>query len=758
MGKRLGIATSTEPFLSIFRRYFQAAGYDVVHLRSPEDAVESLGSRQLHLLVIDSQIMNGTGADWDGIPALAASTSVPVLAAVPREQADTLRESTKRWAGGLITYPMNPEAVQDEIVSALGDEAQSVPELAADVPAETLVGPETVVGPGASPAWTQRVVSKVLREQPALHSVEASMAILDQISDAVFVFARTGEMVMVNETACRMLGYQRDEILGRSAGIVFSQLENPPLVEGLDLRHAMSRFAVPVFDTALRTASGHSIAVSFGTSFLRDETGNVIGILGIARDIRERKSLEEHLRRYGERLEEEVRSRTAEIEASEQKHRMLVDQIASAVVCTDPEGRMSSFNRAARRLFGWDDRLIGEPLSHLWCCQDCEAEESCHEAVKSRGEWAGECTIPLANGATAVMFHSCSALVDGSGRPAGVAHVVSDLSDPTGFQRELLRDTQGLVVCDHDGQRQIITCSDKMRRVMDMIAMSADSSETVLIEGESGTGKDLVAQALHANSSRAGGRFVVVNCATLQEHFLESELLGHELGAFTGAVANKQGLLEVADGGTIFIDEVTEMTSRVQAMALRILETGRFRRMGATEERSVDVRVIAATNKNPEQEVAAGRFREDLYYRLNVLRISLPPLRERIEDVPVLVEHILKQQATEGAHRVQKEFSAGAMKALMKYSWPGNVRELENVVKQAALLSQGSRRITKRHLPARLTAAASSHRGTDKSLSEIERDHIESILKRVDGNKTAAAQILGVSRATLRRKMRDYGA
>jgi len=464
----------------------------------------------------------------------------------------------------------------------------------------------------AARAITKRERAETLRAEPALRFLRASEVILDQISDAIFVFARTGEMVMVNETACRILGYHRDDILGRSAGVVFSQLENPPLVEGLDLRHAMSRFAVPAFDTALRTASGHSIAVSFGTSFLRDETGNVIGILGIARDIRERKELEEHLRRYSERLEEDVRSRTVEIEASEQKYRMLVDQIASAVVRTDSEGRMSSFNRAARRMFGWDDGLIGKSLSDLWCCQDCEAEESCHQAVKSRGEWVGECTMPLANGATAVMFHSCSVLVDSSERPAGVAHVVSDLSDPTGFQRELLRDTRGLLLCDQEGQRQIITCSDKMKRVLDMIGMTADSSETVLIEGESGTGKDLVAQALHVNSSRAGHPYVVVNCATLQEHFLESELLGHERGAFTGAVASKQGLLEVADGGTLFIDEVTEMTSRVQAMALRILETGRFRRMGATEERSVDVRVIVATNKNLEQEVAADRFRDDL--------------------------------------------------------------------------------------------------------------------------------------------------
>jgi two-component system response regulator HydG len=339
-----------------------------------------------------------------------------------------------------------------------------------------------------------------------------------------------------------------------------------------------------------------------------------------------------------------------------------------------------------------------------------------------------------------------------------------------------MRDAQGLVVCDAKGRRKIMTRSKKMRRVLERVAACANSSATVLIEGESGTGKDLIAQALHFNSDRTNRPYLVVNCATLDEHFLKSELFGHERGAFTGAATSRAGLLEVADGGTLFIDEVGDTHLDVQAMLLRVIETGSFRKMGSSSEMDVDVRIIAATNKRLEDEVAAGRFRLDLFYRLDVLRISLPPLRDRIKDVPLLAEHFLNESRGDAG---SKRFTAAAMKAMMNHSWPGNIRELRNVIEQALILSKGGHLLTERHLPRwksrRTPAPHLAARGTDVGgakegtrppagdtgdrvapLAEMEMIHIRCALETVGGNKTQAAKLLGISRVTLRKKITKY--
>lgn len=765
---RIGIATPTEPFRAIFERYFRAAGFEVLRLPRPKDSVDSVKAHKMDLMVVDCVLMNEPGGDWKKAARAVSRASIPVIAAGPMEDKEKLLEDTTKWAEALITYPMNPEVVLHVIERVLrgkgqdGEASQDIEERSDD----TLVR--------ESPArWPERVVARVLREQPALGAIEASRAVLDQISDAIFIFARTGEMILVNETACRMLGYDRDEILGRSAGVVFAQIENPPLVEGLDLRQAMSRFAVPPFDTILRAASGQSIEVSFGTSFLRDEHDNVIGTLGIAREICERKRLEEQLLRHNEILEEEVQARTEKIRASESKYRSLLEQIPFAVICTDTEGCVTSFNGAARRLFDWDDKAIGSGLFGAWDCQDCEAPKACHTAVKSQSVWAGECVMKLTSGSKVTLFHTCSQLFDGAGRVIGIVHAVSDLSDPSAAQLELMHDAHGLVICDSDGNQKIVTRSSKMRDVLDLIATCANTSATVLIEGESGTGKDLVARAFHLNSDRADGPYLVINCATLDEHFLKSELFGHERGAFTGAVMKKQGLLEVADGGTLFIDEVGDMSPEVQAMMLRVLETGNYRRMGSTAEEHVNVRIIAATNKDLEEEVDAGRFRQDLFYRLNVIRILLPPLRERPEDIRLLAEHFLQEssaveterpvEAGDGAEdtgiRWTKRFSADAMKLLTACTWPGNVRELRNVVEQARILSKGSRIIGPGHLPqliAQEAKMATRAHKLFKNLAEIEEAQIRKVLKALGGNRTKAAKVLGISRTTLISKIRKY--
>ena len=300
----------------------------------------------------------------------------------------------------------------------------------------------------------------------------------------------------------------------------------------------------------------------------------------------------------------------------------------------------------------------------------------------------------------------------------------------------------------------IIAKSPKMQQVIEVIKVVAKSNATVLIAGDSGTGKELVARAIHSQSYRKDKPFVAVSCAALPESLLESELFGHEKGAFTGAHALRRGKFEVANRGTLFLDEIGEMSANIQVHLLRVLEEKEFTRVGGNELIKVDVRVISATNRDMKEAVASGQFREDLYYRLNVVTIELPPLRERKEDIPLLAQHFLKKFAVENQKEITG-FSPEANDFLLKYEWPGNVRELENAIERAVILAKNSY-IEVADLPQEsLTLAHSAPSG--KSLAEAEKNHILNVLNRTGGNYSEAARILGISRVTLYNKIRAYG-
>ncbi len=303
---------------------------------------------------------------------------------------------------------------------------------------------------------------------------------------------------------------------------------------------------------------------------------------------------------------------------------------------------------------------------------------------------------------------------------------------------------------------RLVGSSPAMRQVTRLIERVAPTDSTVLIRGASGTGKELVARALHANSPRRDRPLVTINCAALQETLLESELFGHEKGAFTGAIASKPGLVEVAEGGTLFIDEIGEMAIGLQAKLLRVLEDGHYRRVGGTTENCADVRVVAATNRSLEDAIEAGRFREDLYYRLNVISLTLVPLSERTEDIPELVEHFLTtRQLGPTRYRVHPD----ALDALMHYDWPGNVRELANVLERAQILAE-DHCITLDDLPEsiveRSAAMSGNHTGNPRHLSEAQRRHVLEVLKQEKGNKVHAAKALGISRRALYRLLDKY--
>ena len=303
----------------------------------------------------------------------------------------------------------------------------------------------------------------------------------------------------------------------------------------------------------------------------------------------------------------------------------------------------------------------------------------------------------------------------------------------------------------------ILGKSKPMRDVFDLIRRVADSPTNILITGESGTGKELVAKATHYNSGRRDAPFVPVNCAAIPDMLLESELFGHMKGAFTDAKTDKRGLFEEAQGGTLFLDEISELPLMLQAKLLRAIQEREIRRVGATRPVSVDVRIIAATNLNLAEEVKAKRFREDLYYRLNVIEVHLPPLRERKEDIPLLVEAFLRRCAEAGRKEV-KAMTESALAVLIDYPWPGNVRELENVIERAVTLTRNDK-ITPEDFPPTVQGARGDRRVVDeaaertRSLGEVEQEYILRIMDKTGGNKYQAAQILGIDRKTLYRKL-----
>jgi len=314
------------------------------------------------------------------------------------------------------------------------------------------------------------------------------------------------------------------------------------------------------------------------------------------------------------------------------------------------------------------------------------------------------------------------------------------------------------------GYANLIGSGPAMKRVFETIQKVAETDLTVLVRGESGTGKELVAQALHDRSARKSRPFVAVNCAAISRELVESELFGHEKGAFTGADARRAGRFETAEGGTILLDEIGDMPADTQAKVLRVLEERSFERVGGAKPIQVDVRVVVATHRNLEQQVKEGSFREDLYYRLKVVEIDLPPLRERPEDIPALVDRLLDQIAGR-LGRPKKDISAGALSRLARHGWPGNVRELRNVIEQAAVLSSGDE-IQEEDLrlgeptaaPGALAPPGASFGDAKKAAVEsFERDYLLAALRRHGGNISRTAEAIGMVRQSLQQKIRELG-
>ncbi|MDQ1238961.1 MAG: hypothetical protein QG577_1146 [Thermodesulfobacteriota bacterium] len=437
---------------------------------------------------------------------------------------------------------------------------------------------------------------------------------------------------------------------------------------------------------------------------------------------------------------------------SRDEMRMILDSIADGVFTVDDSFVITSFNRAAEKITGVPmGEALGRPCCEVFRAEICEGDCALKQTVRTGKPVVNKAVyIVRSDGRRVPISVSTSMLKNRKGRLVGGVETFRDLS---------LVDTLRKEVEKSYSFEDIISKNFRMRELFAILPDVAASESTVLVEGESGTGKELMAKAVHKLSGRADGPLIIVNCGAIPDTLLESELFGYKAGAFTDARRDKPGRFTQAHGGTIFLDEIGDITPALQVRLLRFLQDRTFEPLGGTSTIRSNTRVIAATNKNLQALVKSGDFREDLYYRIAVFRISLPPLHERKEDIPLLVEHfvdklnILKGKDISG-------ISDDALRSLMEYEWPGNIRELENAVEHAFILCHGGL-IELRHLPEplrRLGVVATIGSGMRETLEEMGVRAIREALARNNGRRTAAARDLGINKTTLWRKLKQLEA
>jgi PAS domain S-box-containing protein len=436
--------------------------------------------------------------------------------------------------------------------------------------------------------------------------------------------------------------------------------------------------------------------------------------------------------------------------------RLIFDHVPHGIFTVDHRGRITSFNMAAERLTGWDaDEVVGRPCSEVFRSNHCQTACFLFNSIEGGEPHRDqEVRIVRKDGSECPVAVSTAALRDEHGTVVGGVEMLRDLSEIHTLRREI----RGRYTCE-----DIVSKSPAMRGVRELLPLVARSDSTVLIEGEPGTGKELIARAVHNLGPRRDKPFVAVNCGAIPDTLVESELFGHVRGAFTDAKTDRPGRFAVAEGGTLLLDEVGELSPSVQVKLLRVLQEKEYTPLGGVRSVKADVRILAATNRDLSLEVANARFRQDLYFRLDVVRIALPPLRTRTSDIPLLVDHFIRRFNTLQGRRIAS-ISEDAMACLMTYPYPGNVRELENAIEHAFVVCAGQT-IGANDLPPHVRDRVDA-RGNNAvpvppvqlgPLENAEAAAIRDALARHQGNRTRAAKDLGISRNTLWRKMKRHG-
>ncbi len=429
----------------------------------------------------------------------------------------------------------------------------------------------------------------------------------------------------------------------------------------------------------------------------------------------------------------------------------IIRSLREGILALDPDLRILTMNPAAEEILGRKRReLAGVEVCDLFGDQACP-EDVLVETLRSGAPIIDfQTTVQLANGQRGHVLLRTAPLLGRDASSLGIALILGDVTEVTTLRQQL---------SPRHGLGNLVGRDPKMRELFDLISDVAGSEATVLIRGESGTGKELVARAVHEASGRAAGPFVQVNCSALSENLLESELFGHVKGAYTGATSDRKGRFEEASGGTIFLDEIGDVSPVVQVKLLRVLQEKVVERVGDNRPIPVDVRVVSATNRDLESLLAVGRLREDFFYRIKVVSLTIPPLRDRREDIPLLITHLLEKMSGREGLPGPPVVSGEAMRLLMNHDWPGNVRELENALEHALVLSRGEV-IRGVHLPPELFR---SEVRRDRQLGEVplhsdqEKNLLAEALLAAGWNRTKAARRLGIDRTTLWRKIKEYG-
>jgi len=563
--------------------------------------------------------------------------------------------------------------------------------------------------------------------------------LVESVSDGMVAISPEGRILYANRSFLERSGHRLDEVVGKPCREVVDESicdSGCPFAEVLDTGVAADRFDVDV-----RGKGGEEMSACINFTPLKDAAGRVIGVVEVIRDITKLKELKDNLKKTSSMYHRE-----------RVKLRTILDNIPSGVYTVDREMTLLSFNRSLENITGYTAQdVLGKKCSQVlrsdFCDAGCPLKRSIRTGETLRGV---ELNLRARDGTVVPIASSTAAMRDEEGKPIGGICSFRDLRElhAVPFPQGNVREFQGM-----------LSKNPKMHEIFDLVETVAESDANVLIEGESGTGKELVARAIHRLSSRAGKPFLGVNCASLNENLMESELFGHVRGAFTGAVKDRMGRFEMAEGGTLFLDEVSEIGLHLQAKLLRIIQEREYQRVGETGTRKADVRILSATNKRLKDLIADRTFRNDLYYRLNVVSVTPPPLRERKEDIPILAEYFLcRPQENPGGCR--RSFSPLAMQALLEYPWPGNVRELENAVERAKICCRGDM-IEESALPAEIRRrGASVPRGGGpfgEKAANLDAGRIRDSLVRSGWNRTETAARLGISRVTLWRRMKQLG-
>jgi len=535
---------------------------------------------------------------------------------------------------------------------------------------------------------------------------------VNALADGIIITDVNLNIINFNQAILRITGFSPDELMGKEIKEIL------PYFEKIDNR------VISAVETEMKTREGMTIKVLVSVNPVKSLEGETNQYLFVIRNIFEYLFL----------LKQLIQERNFK--------EAILESILDGVFTVDSQFRITSFNKAAENITGYKkEEVLGKNCSEVMRSPDADARPLRKTLETGENVSNYEMEIITKNGKRIPVSVNTAILYDEKGEVIGGVETFRDMSEIVRLRNE---------VRHRFSFGNIIGKSDCMQIIYDKLEVISVTDSNVLIEGETGTGKDLIARTIHYNSMRKDKPFVKINCAAIPENLLESELFGYKKGAFTGAVMDKMGKFEAADGGTIFLDEIGDMPLSLQAKILRVIEEKEFERLGEVKSRKVDVRVIAATNRPLKELVEQGKFRLDLYYRLNVVRIKLPALRERAEDIPLLLDHFIEVFNKKFNKKV-KGVEQRVMDFLLDYSWPGNVRELENVIEHAMIHARGDL-IRFDNLPDYLFEEGESDA---VSLEDIEREHILRVLKSVNNNKTLASKILGISRSTLWRKLKE---